>query len=138
MVDTDDVDRLRQLAGILFPGDDRSPAADSVADIDGRIRLAVTAIGSEGEVLRLALDLLPAELDWASVKDFAESHTNEFELLAVVAAGAYFMAPAALAAIGYPQGPRKAARIDQIVDELETGVLDLVMQRESMVRKVPV
>lgn len=137
MLDTQGIARLAKIAAILLPGDDRSPAANAVAELDMLLRQAVEAIGSEEEPLREALALLPAELDWASVQEFAESLPDEFEIVATVAAGAYFMAPSVLASVGYPQGARKAARNEQVVDELETGVLDLVMERDSMVREVP-
>jgi hypothetical protein len=47
------------------------------------------------------------------------------------------MSPLALDAIGYPHGPRKPASKEQIVDELETGVLEPVLELPAALRVVP-
>jgi hypothetical protein len=136
MVFTDEVAKLRTVAGILLPGDEESPAADSLGDLDQLLAQAVKAIGSEGDALRAALATLPKQLDWESVKDFDAAHPHAFDIISAVCAGAYFMSPVVLTSIGYPQGSRRAPRIDQAAGELETGVLDAVMARPSMVREI--
>lgn len=137
MLIADEVQRLHEVASILLPGDDHSPSAGSITDLEQLIVAAAQAIGPEEAALRSAVKALPEELTWDSLKAFSESDPTDFELVSTVAAGAYFMAPAVLTSIGYPQGPRKAPRNDQVVEELETGVLDQVMARESMVREIP-
>ena len=133
----DDLGILRTVAGILLPGDDRSPAATALDDLDEWLASAVRAIGREGPALGEALHQLPEALDWDSLKAFAEANPVQFDLIATVAAGAYFMSPTVLSSIGYPHGPRRAPRVEQAADDIETGVLDDVMARESMVREVP-
>lgn len=137
MLSPDGMSQLRRVATILLPGDGRSPAAESLPDLDDLLASAVRAVGVEGAALRDALTALPEDLDWTVLRSFAESHPAEFDIISVVASGAYFMSPDVLTSIGYPQGPRRAPRPDQVVDELETGVLDVVMARDSMVREVP-
>lgn len=127
---------LRQLAIVLLPGDDIAPSAGDVVDLDRWIHRAVLALGSEAHGLGDALATAPAELNWDNAKRWCEDHSEQFELAALVASAAYFMTPEALKGIDYPSAKRKAARNDQIVDELETGVLDDVMARESMFRQV--
>lgn len=136
MLTSDEVATLRRVAVTLLPGDEVSPAAADIAGLDELIQQAGVALGREIAALRSALAVSPAEIDWDTLRDFAGTHPTDFEVVAAVATGAYFMAPAALSAIGYPQGSRKAPRIDQAADELSSGVLDLVAARESMVREV--
>jgi hypothetical protein len=137
MLTTGEVAILRHVASVLLPGDEKSPAASDIAELDQLIGTAASALGREVVALKLALECLSGDVSWASLRSFAETHPDHFEIVSAVAAGAYFMAPAALSAIGYPQGGRKAPRIDQAADELSSGVLDLVAARESMLRDVP-
>jgi hypothetical protein len=137
MLTSEQVAILRQVAIILLPGDEQSPAAGDIAGLDELISHAAVALGREIAALHTALGLVPADPSWDSLRSFAAAHPDDFEIVSAVAAGAYFMAPEALSAIGYPQGQRKAPRIDQAADELSSGVLDLVAARESMVRAVP-
>lgn len=128
--------QLRIAAGILLPGDGDSPSAADVTDLDGLLVSAVTAIGREAETLYQCLDLLPESPDWDALRLVAQRNPEEFEVLSAVVAGAYFMSPVVLDSIGYPRGERRPAPYDQIVDELESGVLNPVIARESMVREV--
>lgn len=132
----DEVAAITRVAEVLLPGDEQAPAAESIPALGALIQQAAVALGSEADALRSAVALLPTHITWDSIRDFAESHPDEFDIVSVAASGAYFMAPEALTAIGYPQGQRKAPRIDQAADEIGSGVLDLVMERDSMVREV--
>lgn len=134
----DEVAVVAQVAEVLLPGDEQAPAAASIPALGALIQQAAVALGPEADALRGAIALLPADISWDSVRDFAESYPDEFDIVSVAASGAYFMAPEALTAIGYPQGQRKASRIDLAADEIGSGVLDLVMERDSMVREVSV
>lgn len=131
-----DKTNLRKVAALLLPGDHSSPAAESLDDLDALIDAAVVAVAPEEASLARALAALPADLTWESLEAFSIDDTEGFEIISAVAAGAYFMSPEVLTSIGYPIGGRKAPRNDLIVDELETGVLDDMMARPSMVRKV--
>jgi hypothetical protein len=134
---SNDIGMLAMVAAVLLPGDDGAPSASDVPELDSWLVRAIDAVGDEIEALRAALAIMPAVIDWNTVRDFAAANPEEFELIAAVAAGAYFMAPQALDAIGYPRGSRKAPRIDQAADEIGTGVLDAVMDRDPMFRQVP-
>ena len=128
--------RLQEVAAVLLPGDGASPAAASLPELPALLARAVSAIGREEEILHRCIAALPAAVDWYSLEAFADANAADFDVLSAVVAGAYFMAPAALDAIGYPRGPRRAPRLDQAVDELSSGVLDPVLGRASMVRAV--
>jgi len=129
--------RLEQVSGLLLPGDGSAPAASDLPDLRELLVRAVRAIGPEVEQLEQALALLPDVPTWSSLEELDSSHPQLFEVLAAVTSGAYFMSPVALDAIGYPHGQRKAASKEQIVDELETGILEPVLERPSLLREVP-
>lgn len=132
------VQQLQRIAQVLLPGDGQAPPASSVPDLDQLMARAVDAIGVEGQVVMAALAQLEAEPTWDELRAYAEDHVDDFEVLSTVVSGAYFMSPQALDAIGYPHGQeRRAARIDLAADQLSSGVLDAIAERDSMVRLVP-
>lgn len=131
----DEVARLRAVAEALIPGDGTSPAAARVAEIDRLLGEAAVALGVGLGQLQDALSRLPGEIDWASLERFSASDGEAFELVATVAAGAYFMSPAVLESLGYPTGPRSAAPFDLAAEELGSGVLDPVIAGGSRVRQ---
>jgi hypothetical protein len=136
MITDDDYTRLETITGLLLPGDASAPAASDLPDLRTLLGRAVQAVGTEVAIVEEALSMLPAEPTWDSLEQLNLTHPSVFEVLASVTAGAYFMAPEALDAIGYPHGPRKPASKEQIVDELETGILEPVLDRPSKLREV--
>ncbi len=136
MLTSEEVAAVAQVAAILLPGDDQAPGAGTIPALPTLIEQAAVALGTECDALRAALRLLPEDVSWGALRAFAEEHPAHFEIVAVAASGAYFMAPEALTAIGYPQGVRRAPRIDQAADEISSGVLDQVMSRGPMFHEV--
>jgi hypothetical protein len=136
MLTDDEIGVIARVAAVLLPGDECAPGAADIPVLDALIRQAAVALGSECDALHAALRILPEDISWGTLRTFAEQHPAHFDILSVAAAGAYFMAPEALTAIGYPQGARKAPRIDQAADEIGSGVLDQVMSRDPMFREV--
>jgi hypothetical protein len=128
--------KLRRIASVLLPGDDTSPPATSVPDYDELLSKAVEVIGAEQPMLTRALKQLPDDADWDALKEFADSEPDGFEVVAAVVSGAYFMSTTVLDALHYPHGPRRATPFGLVADELESGVLEPVMERAPMVRSV--
>ena len=137
MLTDDEIGVIAQVAAVLLPGDEHAPGAATIPALDSLIQQAAVALGSECDALHAALRIVPDDISWDTLRAFAEEHPAHFDILSVAASGAYFMAPEALTAIGYPQGARKAPRIDQAADEISSGVLDRVMSRDPMFRTVP-
>ena len=132
------LDQLKHVAQVLLPGDDRAPSASGIADLGELMARAIDAVGVEGQVVMAALAQLEAEPTWDQLRAYAEGHPDDFEVLSTVVSGAYFMSPQALDAIGYPHGQeRRAPRNDLAADQLSSGVLDAIAERDSMVRLVP-
>lgn len=136
MLTSEEVAAIAQVAAVLLPGDERAPGAATIPALDALIQQAAVALGTERDALHAALRILPEDISWDTLRAFAEEHPAHFDIVSVTASGAYFMAPEALTAIGYPQGGRKAPRIDQAADEIGSGVLDQVMSRDPMFREV--
>lgn len=132
-----ELQQLRGIAAVLMPGDQDSPASTDISEFDELLGRAAAALGPELERLHGALEMLPPDLDWEAVRGFAAAEPSAFEVISTVAAGAYFMSPAALRSIGYPTGPRSAARFDLVADELESGILEPVIARGPRVRLPP-
>ncbi|WP_033290645.1 hypothetical protein [Amycolatopsis jejuensis] len=128
----------RAVADLLLPGTATAPAATAVPDFDQRFTEACNAVAPEAQQLRLALARVSeSPLDWDSLRTFAETEPELFDVLSAVVSGAYFMSSQALDALGYPHGSRRRPSPQQIADEIDTGILDAVLARPSMVRPVP-
>jgi hypothetical protein len=132
----DEIAGLRAVAAVLLPGDGTAPPAVALPDLDANLTRALAAVGREAPVVLRAVTGLPDPLDWDTLRDWSAANAEQFEALATVVAGAYFMAPEALDAIGYPHGPRRRAPHDQAVEELGSGLLDPVLDRGPTVREV--
>ena len=119
--------RLRAVAAALIPGQDPSPPAVALEELDTLLDDAAAALGVELGDLKAAIALLPEPVDREALERFADEKAAAFELVSTTAAGAYFMAPAVLDSLGYPRGPRSAPRFDLVANELESGILEPVM-----------
>lgn len=130
------VDHVRAAAVILLASPSDSPALDALPDVDELLQQAAAALGNKGQVLAAAIDALPPEPSWENLSAFADGDPESFELVALLAVGAYFMSPAVLDSLGRPSGVRRRASHDQAVDELSTGILDAVLERGCPVRSL--
>jgi hypothetical protein len=128
------LDRVRATAAVLLPGSEESPAPNDLPDYDELVQRAAVALEGEGRALAAAIDALPADLSWERLSAFAAVDPSSFELVSMLVVGAYFMSPAVLGSLRLPTGPRRAARPEQVVDELSTGILDAVFERGCPVR----
>jgi hypothetical protein len=120
---------MRAVAAVLIPGDGDAPAALDVDGFDELLQRAAVAMGPELPAVHEAIARLPKDVDMATLAAFSASNPEPFSLIGTTVSGAYFMAPAALTAIGYPTGPRSAPPFDLAADELATGVLEPVIAR---------
>jgi hypothetical protein len=128
------LNRIRAVASVLLPGSSDTPAADAVPDFDELVQQAATALAGEGRSLAEAIDALPAELTQDSLSAVATSDATTFDQVSLLAVGAYFMSPTVLASLGLPTGERRPANREQVVDELDSGILDAVLERGCPVR----
>ena len=128
------LDLVRATAAILLPGTSESPSPNALPDFDELVQHAAGALGGVGPALATAIDALPPEPSWENLAALAKRDPTSFELVALLAVGAYFMSHQVLGSLGLPTGERRPAHREQVVDELSTGILDPVLERGSPVR----
>jgi hypothetical protein len=124
-----EVGLLREVAAVLIPGDGEAPPALEVPEFDELLERAAVALGPDLPGLHEAIEGLPDGIDGATLKSYYENDGARFGLIGTAVSGAYFMAPAALSAIGYPTGPRSAPPFDLAAEELASGILEPVIER---------
>jgi hypothetical protein len=126
---------LAALADVLIPAGNGMPAASQagVADswLDAVLRARPDLARGLKDLLAKARDRNPAH----AVADLRANDPAAFDVLAQIAAGAYFMNPQVQQLIGYGgQGPKP---IDPQPDYLDDGLLDSVMSRGLIYRPTP-
>ena len=128
---------VRAVAAVLLPGDDQAPSAEELPDFDANLKRGLNAMGTAAQTCLQAVERLPGEITWDSLRAWSSEDPDHFEALATLVSGTYFMSPMALDAIGYPHGPRRRAPHDLAAEEIGSGLLDPMLARASMVREVP-
>jgi hypothetical protein len=133
----DDSDRgwLAALADVLIPAGPDMPSA-SQAEVAGKWLDAVLLARPDlVDALRGVLAKTRGRDAHEAVADLRAGHPASFAVLAEVVPGAYFMNPDVQRAIGYTgQGPRP---IDPRADYMEDGLLESVIRRGPIYRRVP-
>lgn len=130
----DQLERVRAAAVILLAGSMESAAPEDLPDFEELLQLAAGALHGEGRALAAAIDAIPLEPTWEGLSALADHEPSSFQLVSLLAVGAYFMSPSVLASLGIPAGKRRAANPEQVVDELGTGLLDPVFERGCPIR----
>ncbi len=128
------LDRVRAVAAVLIPGTTDAVAALSLEDFDDLAQRAAAALEGDDAAIVDAIEALPEEVTWESLAAFAEKDASSFDQVSLVAIGAYFMSGVVLASLGLPTGIRRPAKPEQVVDELDSGILDPVFERGCPVR----
>jgi hypothetical protein len=134
VLDRDQLNRVCAVAGILLPGSAESPAPQSLPEFEELVQRAAGTLGRDAAALEDAIVCLPAELSWDSLSEYSEKQPEGFELIALVVIGGYFMSPTVLAALGMPAGERRRAPLELAVDQLDSGLLDAVLERGCPVK----
>jgi hypothetical protein len=125
---------LRALASVLLPGSADSLPAGSLADLDDLLQHAAAAMGNDPSDLATATAAIPARPTRDSLSALADADPAGFDMVSLLIVGAYFMSPAVLSSLGLPTGDRRPADREQVVDELDSGILDAVFDRGCPVR----
>lgn len=124
---------LRAIADVLIPaGANGEPAATDEPRFDSTLQTAINARADAFDALtKFLAGIDPDHPDEVSrVLRDAEQHEPEiFQPVSAIVAGAWLLLPAVRERIGYPGQQRNLAPLDQIADELSTGILDPVMER---------
>lgn len=132
-----EITRLRHLALVLIPAHGGMPGAADVQGYDQWLERAIKACGYSAADRMAAIAALPANLTWDSAKAFSRSHPEEFAIVSTLVSAAYYMSPAVLAKLGYPDDRRNPAGAEEFLTEYETGVFDQMMARQPQFRVAP-
>jgi hypothetical protein len=120
-----------RVAAILVPG---------TGALDGFDDLAERALAARRDAFDTIVDELHrlADLEGSALETelrrAAEDPHGAFGPLSTVIAGAYLMAPAGRAAVGYPGQAARPPRFDLAADEIMDGILDPVIDRGPVFR----
>lgn len=130
-----EVATLLRIADALIPESDENPAASQVTDFGHYLNLALAARADVFDAVMAAADQL-ADVPDTQLRDHLRRMWSDdkatFDPLSSILAGAYFMTPQVKALIGYPGPHRDPAGFEDAVNELETGILDPVLERGSI------
>jgi hypothetical protein len=117
---------LARIADVLIPADADAPAATDEPGFWDQIPVALRA---RAEAFDRVVAILTAEMPeapdalWAWLRERDQSDPNGFQALSSVIAGAWLLTESVRARIG-SYGPRSVkAGAEDVVDELETGIL---------------
>jgi len=123
---------LLRIADCLIPAAGPNPKASDAVDYRRYLDLALSARADVFDALTTAIVALAGVEDgdlWAALKDLWSRDREIFDPLSAVVAGAYFMTPQVKELIGYPGQHRDAAGLEEAADELDTGILEPVLER---------
>jgi hypothetical protein len=123
---------LLRIADTLIPAAGPNPKASDATEFVPYLHLALAARADVFDAVLNAVnkfaDVAEADLHDA-LKALWANEKLTFDPLTSVIAGAYFMTPQVKELIGYPGQHRDPAGLEDAANELETGILDPVLER---------
>ena len=126
---------LLRIADQLIPAFGPNPKASDAQDYAAYLQLALAARADVFDMVMSAVaalaDVPNADL-WAALQQMWSNDKFTFDPLSSIIAGAYFMTPQVKSLIGYPGQQRDPAGLEDAANELETGILDPVIERGSI------
>ncbi|WP_327098524.1 hypothetical protein OIE68_06840 [Nocardia vinacea] len=123
---------LLRIADCLIPAVGPNPVASEAEDYGRYLELALAARADAFDTIVRVIDELAGVADEelrAALKQLWAQDSAAFDPVSNVVAGAYFMTPQVKALIGYPGQHRDPAGLEEAADELESGILDPVLER---------
>jgi hypothetical protein len=125
-------DTLLRIADTLIPAAGPNPKASDVQEFLPYLHLALAARADVfSAVIKAVNELVGVEDDdlHGALKRMWAEDKFTFDPLSSIIAGAYFMTPQVKELIGYPGQHRDPAGLEDAADELESGILDPVIER---------
>jgi hypothetical protein len=123
---------LLRVADCLIPAAGPNPKASDAQNYLKYLDLALAARRDVFDAVIAALASLaevPDEGLRAALKQMWATDKATFDPLSAIVAGAYFMTPQIMELIGYPGQHRDTAGLEEAANELDTGILDPVLER---------
>lgn len=123
---------LLRIADCLIPAAGPNPKASDAIDYVAYLHLALAARSDVFDTVVSAAHSLAEVADEKLLDALKAMWANDkftFDPLSSIIAGAYFMTPQVKDLIGYPGQHRDPAGLEDAANELETGILDPVIER---------
>ena len=123
---------LLRIADTLIPAAGPNPKASDAEEFVPYLHLALAARADVFDAVLKAVSELADVADerlHSALKTMWAEDKFTFDPLSSIIAGAYFMTPQVKELIGYPGQHRDPAGLEDAADELETGILDPVLER---------
>lgn len=123
---------LARIADALIPEVGPNPKASDADEFGAYLQLALAARTDVFEAVLKAVDELSDVSDvdmYDALKKMWATDRSTFDPLSSIIAGAYFMTPQVKQLIGYPGQHRDPAGLEDAANELETGILEPVLER---------
>lgn len=131
----DEQTTLLRIADTLIPAVGPNPKASDAEQFVPYLHLALAARADVFEAVLSAVSTLSGVADedlHDALRSLWADDKHTFDPLSSVIAGAYFMTPQVKELIGYPGQHREPAGLEDAANELETGILDPVLDRGSI------
>jgi hypothetical protein len=123
---------LLRIADTLIPAAGPNPKASDAEQFVPYLHLALAARADVFDAVLKAVDELvdvPDESLYGALKTMWAQDKFTFDPLSSIIAGAYFMTPQVKELVGYPGQHRDPAGLEDAANELETGILEPVLER---------
>ncbi|MDA2893301.1 hypothetical protein PDG61_20460 [Mycolicibacterium sp. BiH015] len=123
---------LMRVADTLIPEVGANPKASDAREFGAYLQLALAARADVFESVLKAVAELSDVADedlYEALKEMWATDKFTFDPLSSIIAGAYFMTPQVKELIGYPGQHRDPAGLEDAANELETGILEPVLER---------
>lgn len=134
------LDTLRRVAGALIPASGERVGADQLGSFDAQVSEALAIMDPHLEAIEEALDLLagvgPSEM-FDALRRLDGEAQHLFYPLSLLVVGVYVYAPEVEAVTQYPHPHRNPAGVSEAADEIESGILDPVLERGEVFVPAP-
>jgi hypothetical protein len=123
---------LIRIADALIPESGPNPKASDAGEFGAYLQLALAARADVFDAVLKAVNELTDVADrdmYDALKTMGANDRFTFDPMSSIIAGAYFMTPQVKELIGYPGQHRDPAGLEDAANELETGILEPVLER---------
>lgn len=136
----DERDTLGRVAAVLIPAHNGAPAADAEPGFWEGLTLALDARADAfGDIAAALHGCAHSESEelWARLRSLDSDHPAGFQALSAVIACAWLLTPGVRHRIGYRGQLSVKASLEEAVDEIDSGVLDPVLERNHRFVREP-
>lgn len=131
---------LRTVADCLIPAVDGYPSGSSVNGFDDLATKAAALLGAKFEQFTTTIASLASTGEdrmWATLQRMNSECPNDFYVLSMVVSAAYIYSEQMQAELNYPRPHQNPFGLFDVADELESGILDPVIERGKVFVEPP-